>query len=196
VLSASVNLVSATASVTVAPGGAGPRDIISAIEDAGFEATLLPPGAPRPGGAEAPLAREARAWRARLVLSALLSAPVMALSMAGMVPGWMEVVDAPSRLLAGLPWSWAVQAVFSTAVQVVVGAAFYRSAWAGLKRREPNMQVRWGGGSRNTGVRGARRLYGWGRNNHRACLKGQPQGCKRLQGLMGAAPLWPLHGLW
>jgi Cu+-exporting ATPase len=140
-VSVAVNLVSASAVVVHGPGGAGPRDIISAIEDAGFEAALLPPGAPRPGGAEAPLAREARAWRARLVLSALLSAPVMVLSMAGMVPAWMPVIDAPSPLLGGLPWSWVVQAVFSTAVQVVVGAAFYRSAWAGLKRREPNMQV-------------------------------------------------------
>lgn len=148
VISVSVNLVSQTATVQHIAALAGPRDIVHAIEDCGFEASLLPPGGRTAatggtsgGTAASPLAREATAWRARLVVGALLSAPVMVLAMAAMVPGWMGVLEAPVGALFGLPWSWVVQAVFSTAVQVVVGAAFYKSAWKGLKRGEPNMQV-------------------------------------------------------
>jgi cation transport ATPase len=123
----------------------GPRDVIAAIEDAGFEASAVPAaGAAAAGDAAsdtAPLAREAAAWRARLAVAALLSAPVVALSMAGMVPAWMGALEAPLQLFGGLPWSWVVQGAFGTAVQAVSGAVFYRTAWKGLRRGEPNMQV-------------------------------------------------------
>jgi len=57
------------------------------------------------------------------------------------VPAWMGAIDAPVAALYGLPWSWLVEAVFSTAVQLAVGAALYDAAWHGLRRGQPNMQL-------------------------------------------------------
>lgn len=115
----------------------------TAIEDCGFDATLSRAGGAAAGGsAGAALAKEAAAWRRRLLLGAVLATPVFVIAMASMVPAWMPAFDAPLPYSLGLPWSWLVQAVLSSAVQFAVGGAFYRSAWAGLRRREPNMQVR------------------------------------------------------
>jgi hypothetical protein len=188
VASVAVNLVSNTAAIRHDPSVTGARDIIRAIEDCGFDASLLTAAATAgsSGGGASPLAQEAARWRRRLVLGTVLSAPVLVLSMGGMVsrllawrvgsgrgrlvylttvltpclppstsssktaprhrrhpqvPAWMPVIDAPAPFFFGLPWSWLVQAVFSTAVQLVVGKTFYESAWHGVKRGQPNMQV-------------------------------------------------------
>jgi Cu+-exporting ATPase len=56
-------------------------------------------------------------------------------------PDAFEWAEAPVAWAANLPASWLAQAVLSSGVQFAAGAAFYRAAWHGLKRGQPNMQL-------------------------------------------------------
>jgi len=80
-VTAAVNFATEKAKVTF-PAGLPPDDLVSTVEQAGYGATL--PVAARPAEAEAG-DDPTRSLRERLVISAVLSLPVVALAM---VPDW------------------------------------------------------------------------------------------------------------
>ncbi len=124
VLSASVNLATETASVTLAArdGDSAALDALTAaVTRAGYRVQ-----APAASAAGAPQRRLGDG--ARVVLAALLSAP-LALPMLGVVAGqhWM------------LPGLW--QLLLAAPVQFWLGARFYRAGWGALRAGTGNMDL-------------------------------------------------------
>jgi P-type Cu+ transporter len=124
---ASVNYATEKASVSYDPAMVGTGELLAAVEQAGYQATL--PAPPSPDGAvAAPAAEEdaTRTLRLRLVWAAVLSLPVLALSM---VPP-----------LQFDNWQWlALQ--LATPVVLWAGWPFHRAAWAGLRHGAATMDT-------------------------------------------------------
>lgn len=121
VLSVSVNLASERAQVQMVRG-LDPQSLLSAVQQAGYSASLVDAERPAPAGAERQLQRE----RWALGLAMLLTLPLV-------IPMLAE--------LFGLHWmlpAW-VQFALATPVQFVLGARFYRAAWSALRARAGNM---------------------------------------------------------
>lgn len=109
--SARVNLANDQATVVVSDDGSDATDYIQAIEAAGYSARLLDGDATSDDDAER-RHRVLRAWLYRWVTGAILSIPIMALSMG------IE--------FAGSVW---ILLALATVVQVYVGAPFFLAAW-------------------------------------------------------------------
>lgn len=144
---ASVNYATERATVSFDPAVVEPATLVAAVEQAGYGATLPPPptpaGDPAPAATGAdPAAAHAAELRHRLVVSALLAAPVLALSM---IPAlqfrnwqWLSLtLAAPVALWGGWPFHRAAAlnarhrtATMDTLVSVGVLAAFAWSVWA------------------------------------------------------------------
>ena len=121
-VAATVNYATHTASVTLDPSRASGEDLVASVEAAGYGARL-----PDGDGASAPAGEEGAAGlRRRLVISALLSAPVLALSMV------------PPLQFDG--WQWVVL-VLSTPVVVWAGLPFHRAAWVNLRHGAATMDT-------------------------------------------------------
>jgi Cu+-exporting ATPase len=120
---ATVNLATETARVSL-PAGVSADEAIAAVESAGYGAHHVEPGQPEEvEQAEDP---ELAAWRQRLIVSALLSAPVALLSM---VPA-----------LQFTYWQWAA---LTLASPVVVWGAwpFHRAAWINARHGSTTMDT-------------------------------------------------------
>lgn len=121
VLSVSVNLASERAQVQMVRG-LDPQSLLSAVQQAGYSASLVDAERPAPATAERQLQHE----RWALGLAMLLTLPLV-------IPMLAE--------LFGLHWmlpAW-VQFALATPVQFVFGARFYRAAWSALRARAGNM---------------------------------------------------------
>ncbi len=118
---ATVNLATATATVTYAPRSAAPEDLVAAVREAGYGSRL-----PVPAGEGSVRAGRPRAPMARLAVAIVLSAPVVALSMVS--------------ALRFDGWEWVALAL---TVPVVLGCGlpFHRAAWGGLRRRTASMDT-------------------------------------------------------
>ncbi len=121
VLTASVNLASETAQVTVA-GAVDPKRLVKALREAGYE------GEVDDGGTKAAAQDERPQVPWLLVLSAVLTAPLV-----------LPMVAMPLGIHWMLPGE--VQWALATVIQVAVGARFYKGAWKSLKGGSPNMDV-------------------------------------------------------
>lgn len=76
------------------------------------------------------------------MLSLAFTLPVFLLAMVAMSPPVMHWEESGTRLaINSLPWTWIIQLVLTTPVQLGVGGVFYRSAWAGLRHRTGNMAL-------------------------------------------------------
>ncbi|MBL8348292.1 MAG: heavy metal translocating P-type ATPase [Rubrivivax sp.] len=132
VLSASVNLATETAEITWAGRGAGRATVqaalVAAVAKAGYEAA----GLDQAGGTSAPAAPPAPGWRlgegTRVVLAALLSAPLL-------VP--MVLMPLGVHWMPGPLWQWAL----ATPVQFWLGARFYRAGWKAVRAGAGNMDL-------------------------------------------------------
>jgi P-type Cu+ transporter len=127
-VTASVSYASEKAVVTV-PDSVSTDDLLATVSAAGYAATPLPVVPERPSAAEAPPDRhesELAALRQRLVVSALLSAPVVAMAMV------------PALQLD--QWQWLS---LTLAAPVVVWGAwpFHRAAWANLRHGAATMDT-------------------------------------------------------
>ncbi|MGA4839063.1 heavy metal translocating P-type ATPase [Streptomyces sp. G45] len=130
-VSASVNLATGRARVTH-PAGTAPDDLVAVVVRAGYTAELPPPPEPVPhpvpDRARSPEAERERAGseRTRLVVAALLSLPVLTLSM---VPAWQF-----------RNWQWLC---FALAAPVAVWGAwpFHRRALRGLRHGAATMDT-------------------------------------------------------
>lgn len=119
---ASVNFATGQAAVEY-PDTVGPADLVAAVESTGYTATL--PADPDPAGEPAD-PDDAAPWRQRLLVSAALTAPVVALSM---IPA-----------LQFTNWQWLT---LTLASPVVVWGAwpFHRAAWTNLRHRAATMDT-------------------------------------------------------
>ena len=122
VLSASVNLATETAEVSVARNTATLPALIAAVAKAGYQAREIPAAGASP--ANKPFAPP---WWP-VALAAILSAP-LALPMAGTLFGREWMLD-----------GW-LQWLLATPVQFWLGARFYRAGWKALRARTGNMDL-------------------------------------------------------
>ncbi|HEU5008780.1 MAG TPA: heavy metal translocating P-type ATPase [Jatrophihabitantaceae bacterium] len=116
---ASVNFATAQASVRYLPEAATPEKLISVVEATGYTAAL-----PSPRGADDD--REAAGLLRRLVVSAVLAAPVLVLAM---VPAWQFDY-----------WQW-VSLVLATPVVVWGAWPFHVATWTNLRHGASTMDT-------------------------------------------------------
>ena len=143
-VSASVNYATEKARVTFAPDIA-PEDLVATVEATGYTAALpAPPADHGPADDPAQLAKdaEAAAWRQRLVISGVLTVPVVLMSMvpAFQFDGWQWIsltLASPVVVWGALPFHRAAwtnlrhgAATMDTLISVGVGAAYLWSLWA------------------------------------------------------------------
>ncbi len=144
-VSASVNYATEKARVTFAPDVA-PEDLVRTVEATGYTATVPapPPEEHAPDQDAGQLAKdaEAAAWRQRLVVSSVLTIPVLLMSMvpALQFDNWQWVsltLASPVVVWGALPFhraAWANlrhgAATMDTLISVGVGAAYLWSLWA------------------------------------------------------------------
>ncbi len=132
-VTAAVNYATEKAKVTYAQG-VDARDLVAAVEQAGYTARLPEPprsrgdleGADTGTGLEDAADDRARALRTRLVVSAVLAVPVIAMAM---VPAWQFTY-----------WQWLS---LTLAAPVVVWGAlpFHRAAWTNLRHGAATMDT-------------------------------------------------------
>ncbi|MCW2856701.1 MAG: heavy metal-transporting ATPase [Marmoricola sp.] len=115
-VAAVVNFATEKARVTV-PAGIGAADIVGVVEAAGYGAHV-----PAESGPES----DPELMRRRLLVSAVLSLPVVVL---GMVPGWHFT-----------GWQW-VSLALATPVVAWGGAGFHRAAWTNLRHGTTTMDT-------------------------------------------------------
>lgn len=114
---ASVNYATEKASVTF-PSTFTPEDLVSTVEQVGYTATLPT--------AEAPQAEETDPLRTRLLVSAILTVPVIAMAM-------IPALQFPN-------WQW-LSLTLAAPVVVYGGAPFHRAAWANLRHGAATMDT-------------------------------------------------------
>lgn len=126
---ATVNFATESASVSYDPATTTPADLIDVVEGAGYGAfTVDGEGEGEASASTADTAREGEASDIlqRTLVSAVLSLPVMLLSMA--------------PALQFQNWQWACL-VLTTLVYVIGGAPFHRATWANLKHGAATMDT-------------------------------------------------------
>ena len=127
-VSASVNYATEKARVSFAPDVA-PDDLIATVEATGYRATLpAPPAEDRPvdDAGQAAKVEEEAAWRSRLVVSGVLTLPVLLMSM---VPA-----------LQFDNWQW-ISLTLASPVVVWGALPFHRAAWVNLRHRAATMDT-------------------------------------------------------
>ncbi len=125
-VSASVNYATETATARFDPALADPRELIEAVEAAGYQA-VLPVAEPPPGSEPSPEpVDETAPLRRRLQLSAALSLPVLLMAM---VPA-----------LQFDNWQW-LSLQLATPVVIWGAWPFHRAAWANLKHGAATMDT-------------------------------------------------------
>ena len=122
---ATVNYATEKAKVAF-PDGLDPVELVRTVESAGYSATLPRPDQAAPEGGEGAVDDPTRALRQRLVISTVLTVPVIALAM---VPAWQFTY-----------WQWLS---LTLAAPVVVWGAwpFHRAAWVNLKHGTSTMDT-------------------------------------------------------
>ncbi|MGY2129489.1 heavy metal translocating P-type ATPase [Blastococcus sp. SYSU DS0617] len=122
-VTATVNYATEKAKVSVT-GDVSTEDLIATVEKTGYTASLPEP--PRAEPEEDAAADPVRALRTRLVVSALLSVPVIALAM---VPAWQFEY-----------WQW-LSLTLAAPVVVWGGLPFHRAAWTNLRHGAATMDT-------------------------------------------------------
>ena len=132
-VTATVNYATEKANV-VFPSDHDPAELIAAVESAGYTATLPPPPG-SPGGTpgehdelrdSASVRDEDQELRTRLIVSAVLTAPVVAMAM---IPA-----------LQFRNWQW-LSLVLASPVVIWGGLPFHRAAWANLRHGAATMDT-------------------------------------------------------
>ncbi len=141
VLKASVSFATEKASVEYLPTMIGQGDLRRAIEAAGFKA-IVAEGAPGEDAERQAREAEFAHQRRRLLVGALFTLPLFALSMLNDALH-ANLIDLPAWLMPLFHWNglgWLFLAL-ATPVQFYVGRDFYVGAWKALKNRAANMDV-------------------------------------------------------
>lgn len=133
VISATFNLGTMEARIDYLPERTGAPALRRAIEELGYHVYETPGTATGAQADEAQRsAREAehRDLRARFLLAAVLTAPILLIAMSHGQVSWLN--------FAGVNW---VQLALATPVVVYCGSQFYRGAWAALRHRTADMNT-------------------------------------------------------
>jgi Au+-exporting ATPase len=138
VTEAVVNLATERATIH---GSAATAALIAAIEDAGYEATLI--GAAASNGdkdEDAERAEKKEAERRELArdftMAAVLTAPVFVMEMGShLIPGVHGIIEST----IGMQWSWYIQFALTTVVLFIPGIRFYDKGLPALWRLAPDM---------------------------------------------------------
>lgn len=131
VVTAEVNLASGTAAVRRLAGSLEESALVSAVEKAGYRATVV--SAAEPDVEEAARQRDVAAWRRRFLWAAVPTAPLLMTMVAGWLGGWPSAIG-------WLANPWLLMAL-ATVVQAIPGSFFYRDAYLNLKGGSANMSV-------------------------------------------------------
>jgi P-type Cu+ transporter len=121
-VTATVNYATERAAVTVADPAVGVADLIATVEKTGYTAAMPTPS--REGPEEAPPERDE--LRTRLLVSAVLTIPVIVLAM---VPAWQFEY-----------WQW-LSLTLAAPVVVYGGLPFHRAAWVNLRHGAATMDT-------------------------------------------------------
>ncbi|NKR55346.1 heavy metal translocating P-type ATPase [Rhodococcus hoagii] len=125
-VTATVNYATEKAKIAF-PEGVSTDDLVTAVQNAGYTATLpTPPSADESGPTDDPRDRELTALRTRLIVSAILSVPVIAMAM---VPA-----------LQFDNWQW-LSLTIAAPVIVWAGLPFHRAAWTNLRHGTATMDT-------------------------------------------------------
>lgn len=125
-VTATVNYATEKAKIAF-PEGVSTDDLVTAVQNAGYTATLpTPPSADESGPTDDPRDRELTALRTRLIVSAILSVPVIAIAM---VPA-----------LQFDNWQW-LSLTLAAPVIVWAGLPFHRAAWTNLRHGTATMDT-------------------------------------------------------
>ncbi len=119
---AEVNLATEKASVTYLPGATRPLDLIAAVEDAGYGASVVGDDADRQAEADAREAAKRRTETIHVALAVAFSAPLL-------LP------------MFGVPVSPWIQFALATPVQFWLGARFYVAGWKAVRAGAGNMDL-------------------------------------------------------
>eukprot|EP00894_Picocystis_sp_ML_P004363 jgi/Pico_ML_1/54880/g736.t1 len=136
VQSVSVNLLAGSAEVYFQSDKTGPRSILQAVDDIGFEASLAE------NEEDANAARrekESEHWWNLFLLSACFTTPLMFVSM--IMPGIPTMRNLLNEQFDGFPVQELFKWALATPVQFVIGWRFYVGAYKALKNRSANMDV-------------------------------------------------------
>jgi P-type Cu+ transporter len=126
-VSATVNYATEKATVDYDPGVAAPDDLLGAVEAAGYQAALPAAAAARGGGQQhEPAEDETAALRRRLVISAVLSLPVLVLAMV--------------RALQFDSWQW-LSLQLATPVVIWGAWPFHKAAFANARHATATMDT-------------------------------------------------------
>ena len=126
-VTATVNYATEKAKVSYHTGGIAPGDLVRTVEQAGYGARLPEPARPaEAGGQPAPEPDETLPLRQRLLVSALLSVPVVAMAMAP-----------PLQVTY---WQW-LSLTLAAPVVVWGGWPFHRAAWVNLRHGTSTMDT-------------------------------------------------------
>ncbi|MEV5414099.1 heavy metal translocating P-type ATPase [Thermopolyspora sp. NPDC052614] len=126
-VTATVNYATEKAKVTY-PDEVDPQTLIAEVEKAGYTATLPPPPEPerQTGGPADGIDAETRSLRTRLIVSIVLSVPVIAMAM---IPA-----------LQFTYWQW-LSLTLAAPVVVYGGLPFHRAAWTNLRHGAATMDT-------------------------------------------------------
>lgn len=136
VQSAAVSLIEGKAKVRYLTHVTGPREILGAVEDAGFDASLVTAGLRGEGSGPND---EVRQWYVLFIRSLAFSVPLFILSK--VVPFLSPRHDFLMVLVFGFPLHELAKFALATPIQFWVGRRFYQGAWKALKNGSANMDV-------------------------------------------------------
>ncbi|KAL9541523.1 hypothetical protein MBANPS3_009079 [Mucor bainieri] len=139
--SISVNLMTESGLITYNQAAIGPRRLVEAIEDLGFNA-LVSDKTRHVQLESLSKVREIRQWRKAFLQSLVFALPVFVIAMVLPDFSWgRAVLDTPSHLVPGLFLFDLVQWGLATPVQFIIGKRFLVSAYQSVKHRAPTMDV-------------------------------------------------------
>ncbi|KAI9245215.1 hypothetical protein BDA99DRAFT_528267 [Phascolomyces articulosus] len=140
VQSIAVNLMTELAIIHYDNTVLGPRNLVEAIEDLGFDA-LISDNSKNAQLESLSKIREIKEWRTALWKSLIFSIPVFFIAMVMPMTSWgRQAIDA-LNILPGLYLTDILQLVLTVPVQFGVGKRFLKSAWVSMKHRSPTMDV-------------------------------------------------------
>lgn len=137
VLDASANAVTGKAEIKYDPDRVGPRALLAALHNAGYDAHP----APQDSGADGTLLREKEKlfWRRKFLISLVFSVPLFIINMIFMnIPAINKGLE---TTVGGFMIGDIVSFALATPVQFWVGWTFHYGAWRALRRGRPNMDV-------------------------------------------------------
>lgn len=131
VIEANVNFASEKARIKYNPESTDIASLKKAIEDAGYEASLVPLSGGN-NGEHSKRKNELKRWRTRVISAAILSLP-MAFFMI------FDFVRIPKYEVFIMPYMAIASLLLATPVLFIIGHEYFSGAWSALKMRTANM---------------------------------------------------------